>query len=157
MDDSGARRFILRPGETLADVKIEELELDPIIQRYLQRVLRIYTVADLTSKTARTVGGVNGIGPFRLQEIIDKLKEYGLCLHPGYRRGDPPATSPLIWLVDELGINIYRDLDRQNVKTIGDLLAYSESELEVFLRISAFHRAKIVRVLAKFDLHLRKE
>jgi DNA-directed RNA polymerase alpha subunit len=155
MDDSGARRLILRPGETLADVRIEELELDLIIQRYLQRA-SIKTVADLTSKTERMVGLIQGIGPYRLEEIKSSLQSYGLSLRPGYK-GESSATSPLSWLMDELGTDIYRHLRRQGVKTIGALLAYSESQVEAFPNIGPFRRDKIVRVLAKYGLHLRKE
>jgi DNA-directed RNA polymerase alpha subunit len=155
MDDSGARRLTRWPGESLADVRIEDLNLEPVTQMYLKRA-SINTVADLTSKTERMVGLIPGIGPFKLQEIKDKLQDCGLCLCAGYH-GEWPRISPISWLMDELGTDICWHLERQGIKMIGDLLTYSEEQIEAFPQIGPYSRDKIVRVLAAHNLYLREE
>ena len=68
--------------EKVLEMSIDELELSVRSFNCLKRA-GINTVEELTSKTSEDMMKVRNLGRKSLEEVLEKLKELGLSLHPG--------------------------------------------------------------------------
>ena len=143
------RPSVLDNDKASVDHFIEELSLSIRTYNCLVRA-GIYTVEALLAMSLDEVATIRNIGPKSLAEIQEKLQVY-LSANPTLAtkvpktsaRGEPPSGTPLSEL--DISWGLQEELRAAGIRSIEEMVAYSEEELLLQLDIIGYYNVLILK------------
>ena len=137
-------------------IPLEDLELSVRSYNCLKRA-GITTLGEIADKTPEEMMKVRNLGRKSLEEVLAKLKEYGLSL----RDSDPvpEEDKKLSELVSNLGMSVRTThiLRRNRIDTLRELCCCSEEEIDRFRLMGRQTKREIIDKLDELGLSLRPD
>lgn len=144
----------------LLDTSIKELELSVRSHNCLWKE-RILTIGDLIRRTEDEIAGIRSLGRISLDEIKRQLREHGLYLGSvaGTTEAEDGEKRLLDASVDELALSVRprNCLRHENIRTIGDLIHRTESEIAEIRNLGRRSLEEITKRLEDLGLKLSEE